>query len=77
MKASIELTDTFGREANYCWVKRYTLESADKLTDRQIIRRAKALAGVNCRHKKSDYGDMIRLDFAPAWLAVMFISFDY
>ena len=28
MKYYIEVTDTFGGEANYCWVKRFTVESS-------------------------------------------------
>lgn len=54
-----ELTDTFGGEANYSWVRRATVQ-AD--TDRQLVRRAKAalgLTGVRCR--TSSYGDLIEL----------------
>jgi hypothetical protein len=27
MKFEVEITDTFGGEANYCWVKRYTVNA--------------------------------------------------
>ena len=57
---ALEHTDTFGGEANYCWVRRTTLP--DGLTDLQIVRRAKAwagLTGVRCR--VDNYGDMIAI----------------
>ena len=77
MKIEIEVTDTFGGEANYCWCRRFTVETnSEELTERQIIRRAKKIAGISCRHRKTSYVNMIRLDFAPAWLACMFITFD-
>jgi hypothetical protein len=47
-----ELTDTFGGEANYSWVRRETIEVPDNATDRQIITKAKAalgLTGTRCR----------------------------
>jgi hypothetical protein len=77
MKINIEITDTFGGEANYCWVRRWTLQADDRLSRRAIVRRCKATADISCRHRTIDYGDMIRLDFAPSWLAVMFITFEY
>lgn len=41
---TIEHTDTFAGEANYCWVKRWKCD--EELTDRQAIRLAKKLAGL-------------------------------
>jgi hypothetical protein len=52
-----EHTDTFGGEANYCWVKRLTLTkdaaedhgiayaASANVSDRSIVRAAKAFAG--------------------------------
>ena len=77
MKIKIEITDTFGGEANYCWVRRYTLDYKENETERALIRRAKNIAGISLRHKKTSYGDMVRLDFGPAWLACMFITREY
>lgn len=57
---TIEHTDTFGGEANYCWVKRW--KCAAELTDVQAIRLAKSLTGYTghkCR--KNDMGDSIAL----------------
>lgn len=54
----IEVTDTFGGEANYCWVKRGTTRAA---TRRGQIEAAKRLAGWTdwCRVKVEDYGDQL------------------
>lgn len=62
MKLSCELTDTFGGEANYSWVRRAELELADTTTPRQQITAAKAALGLTgCRCVKSDLGDLIEL----------------
>lgn len=61
-KYDVELTDTFGGEANYCWVKRATVSMPDmpyygydggtnysasrKAYDRELMRRAKAAVGL-------------------------------
>lgn len=60
-KYQLEITDTFGGEANYCWVNRYSLTmpelthygydgstnycKANKVYKRELVRKAKALAG--------------------------------
>lgn len=41
---TFEYTDTFGGEANYCWVKRW--KCAAGLSDRQAVKLAKKLAGL-------------------------------
>ena len=59
---NIEYTDTFGGEANYCWVKRATVTMPEltrygydgatnygrtsKIFDRELMRRAKAAVGL-------------------------------
>lgn len=54
----IEVTDTFGGEANYCWVKRGTTRAT---TRRGLIEAAKRLAGWDgwCRVKAEDWGDTL------------------
>ena len=58
---SIEVTDTFAGEANYCWVRRYTVTTpelthygydgatnygkANRAYNRELVKRAKAAAG--------------------------------
>jgi hypothetical protein len=74
----IEVTDTFGGESNYSWVRRYEINVTNKpLTDRQIIREAKSLAGwTGLKCKKVSYGDMI--DLRPVGICqVMFITWGY
>lgn len=72
-----EYTDTFGGEANYCWVRRGTIEMPEKASNRAVIRAAKKAAEVSIRHKPpTDYGDTIRLDFYGACV-VLFITPDY
>ena len=62
MKYQIEITDTFGGEANYSWVRRHSLEATEKITDLALVRRAKRKAewsGIRC--KVSRYGDTIEI----------------
>lgn len=61
MAMQFELTDTFGGEANYAWVKRaYT--AREELTDRQLVRLAKRWAGLTGRRCAVDnYGDTIAI----------------
>ena len=75
-KFEIELTDTFGGEANYSWVHRETLEVPEGTSDRALVQRAKKLFGLTgCTAETQDYGDVIVRDFRPSGLSqVMFIT---
>lgn len=54
----VEFTDTFGGEANYCWVRRFLVRSE---TPRGAIRKTAAEMGYSGRmRKESDYGDTMR-----------------
>lgn len=62
MKYYAELTDTFGGEANYSWVKRYEFEAPSNASDKLLVTRAKKLLGYTgypCR--KFTMGDCIEL----------------
>ena len=62
MNYQIEITDTFGGEANYSWVRRHTLNASPGITDLALVRRAKRKAqwsGLRC--KVSKYGDTIEI----------------
>jgi len=62
MQWNAELTDTFGGEANYSWVRRAELELPEAATDRQIVTAAKAalgLTGTRCR--RFDHGEGFEL----------------
>ena len=60
MSYNIEVTDTFGGEANYCWVKRGTTKARSR---RGLIAAAKRLAGWNgwCRVNVEYYGDALTI----------------
>jgi len=82
----VEVTDTFGGEPNYSWVKRFTIsESAvpdewSKKLQRALVRKAKALAGwtgMRCYVDARSYSDITvtpRGVSAPCW--IMFIHWD-
>lgn len=57
---NIEVTDTFGGEANYCWVKRGTTKAVSR---RGLIQAAKKLAGWDgwCRVNVSSLGDGLEI----------------
>jgi len=75
MPFQIEVTDTFGGEANYCWVRRYRITDATGLTDAQIIRRAKKAAGwTGVRCARDDIGETLAL--RPRGVCqIMFVSY--
>ena len=72
---NIVVTDTFGGEANYSWVKRVTLDSKLNETTKQLIRRVKkelGYSGIPC--EINDYFDMIEI--RPKKIChVIFITF--
>lgn len=70
----IEYTDTFGREANYSWVKRYW--TPRNLNDREIVFQAKKLLGLTgWKCDREDHQGMIAL--RPRGMAtVVFITYD-
>jgi hypothetical protein len=56
---NVEYTDTFGGEANYCWVDRATLTLPVGISDLAIMRRAKAAMGISgMRGRIYDQGDL-------------------
>lgn len=59
MKYKVEMTDTFGGEANYSWVKRAEFECDD---EKKLVHEAKAtleIVGLKCY--KEVTGEMITL----------------
>jgi hypothetical protein len=62
MRWSVELTDTFGGEANYSWVRRDSFELPASASDRRIITAAKAALGLTgCRCRTFEYGEGFEL----------------
>lgn len=73
-KINIEVTDTFGGEVNYGWVKRYTIEVREDATDRSLIQAAKqacGYTGVKCN--RDDYDGITAL-WVRGQCVVIFIS---
>ena len=61
MRAKIAVTDTFGGDANYCWVKRGETNARSR---RGLINAVKRVAGWEgwCRVKVvADHGDMMEV----------------
>ena len=76
MKMHIEVTDTFGGEANYAWVKRKTVEMPEGITRRSVVQRAKKEMGwTGERCTMRDYSEAIELWLTGAHI-VMFITFE-
>jgi hypothetical protein len=62
MKIDIHLTDTFGGEPNYSWVRRYSIEVPKQISDLAMMHRIKKVAGLNgVRCTVSRYGDSLEL----------------
>lgn len=75
MSYDVEVTDTYGGESNYSWVRRYIVDGNPNHLS--VVRQAKKLAGwTGQRCEVSDSGDQITLRpigrGAPCW--IMFIT---
>jgi hypothetical protein len=58
MEYLCELTDTFGGQANYSWVKRETITLPVDASRRQVVATGKAALGLTgCRCRTFDIGD--------------------
>ena len=55
----IEVTDTYGGEANYCWVHRFKVHAS---SFKGAIRKVSREMGLSARIN-GNYGDMARYDF--------------
>lgn len=59
---NIEHTDTFGGEANYCWVNRSTIELPDTYKQSWIVRKVKEQVGwTGIRCSVSDWGSYLEI----------------
>jgi len=77
MTILFELTDTFGGEANYSWVRRATVKLDNRATNRQILKEARKLlelGSVKLR-KAWDSGAESRYDL-DHFHQCLFISFE-
>lgn len=70
---NVELTDTFGGEANYSWCRRQTIELPSDASDLAVMRAAKKAVGMNgVRGRTSDYGGS--LEFRPFGACVVMFA---
>lgn len=72
----LTLTDLFGGELNYSWVKRHTIENGENLTNRKILAIAREVFGITGKlHKKWDFYDSLcyKLDHCHIALTIDFV----
>lgn len=56
------MTDTFGGEPNYTWVRRGEVELPEGVSDLALVRRVKRELGMECvRCRKEKWGDTLVL----------------
>ena len=73
----IEVTDTFGGQANYSWVDRYAIRMPDDISDLALVRRIKSVAGYSgIRGRTEISGDFVEIRF-PARCVVIFANVRY
>ena len=62
MAWNFEVTDTFGGDANYSWVRRERFAPKRELTDRGVVRALKAFAGfTGYKARVYSHGDMFEV----------------
>ena len=72
----IEVTDTYGGEANYSFARRYAVRTSDDISDLALIRRIKSAAGYSgIRGQTCISGDFVEIRF-PARCVVIFATVD-
>ena len=73
----IEVTDTFGGEANYAWVERSKLRVPDGISDLALVRRIKSAAGYSgIRGRTWVAGGFVEIRF-PGRCVVIFANVRY
>jgi hypothetical protein len=65
----VELTDTFGGEANYSWVTRFKVHASSMVS---AVRKVSKQTGLNFR-KQWDSGDLVRYD-SKSGATCLFVS---
>lgn len=76
MKVVVTQTDTFGGEANYSWANRYEFAIHSEASQRNIVRKAKSLAGMT-GVKSDTYDYDMGLTIKPrGYNQVIFVDFE-
>jgi hypothetical protein len=61
MRYEIIVTDTFGGELNYCWVKSATIEVPDDASDITLVKRAKKAVGYSGVRMAKKHGGIYKV----------------
>lgn len=73
----IEVTDTYGGEANYAWVRRSELHAPDDISDLALVRRIKSAAGYSGIRGQTEISwDFVEIRF-PGRCVVIFANVRY
>ena len=76
MRVSVTQTDTFGGEANYSWANRHEFIIHQRASQRNIVRKAKALVGMTgVKSDTHDYGDSITIR-PRGYNQIIFVDFE-
>lgn len=62
-KYRVQITDTFGGEPNYAWVRHCNVTHNGRPTTRAIVRQFKKQCGLVGRHVTANLGDCIEVRF--------------
>ena len=62
MQVKVEVTDTFGGEANYGWCRRFSMDMPESVSNYSVVRRAKKEIGWSGKRCLTvNYGDSMEL----------------
>lgn len=76
IKVSVTQTDTMGGEANYSWANRYEFAINPNASQRNIVRKAKLLAGMTgVKSDTYDYGESLTIK-PRGYNQVIFVDFE-
>jgi hypothetical protein len=76
MKVTVTQTDTFNGEANYSWANRYEFAINSEASQRNIVRKAKFLAGMTgVKADTYDYGESLTIK-PRGYHQVIFVDFE-
>ena len=76
MKVTVTQTDTFNGEANYSWANRYEFAINSGASQRNIVRKAKLLAGMTgVKADTYDYSESLAIK-PRGYNQVIFVDFE-
>jgi hypothetical protein len=73
---TVQVTDTFGGEANYAWVRNYEIVTPEPTSQTRVVKRAKEIAGWTGHECKTERIDSDTYIVRPKrLLQIMFIDY--